>query len=299
MKLLLRWVYLIASVVTSTWGIASLHADTLVLNNGGVIEGEVVTTSPTEVRFRTPDGEAIFARSDIAEIYRGESLAALFQQKLKALVYTDADAYVALAGWCRQQGLLAEMVDLLDHAITIAPNHAAARSALGHIQHEGRWLTSAAELETAGFVRYLGRWYPPAAATGLSINTEKQREHEELQVTINKLIKQVTNKQGDARRTARDELLAIARQRDMPQLAEVAAELYSRWNEHYRRVADSTDGSYSTLDLRLQHATVTLDQVQSTLATANPGEAAAITIDVPKVRLIDLKTTVVVPSARR
>lgn len=290
-------------------------ADTLVLKNGGKLDGVVVAERDGNVHFRTADGLAVYPKSQVAEIINGRTLIEEYAKRRHALVFTDAASHFALAQWCEKRGLWGERTDLLEQVVTIEPNHADARKALNHVNHGGKWLTSTTELREAGYVYYLGKLYSPEQAKDLKIDARKEAAHKKLESTVNKLMKQLASKEAKKRVSARDELLAISRKREMPKLAEVAGELYRRYSDAINGAAGSGAGRYTTTELRLTNATTEIDEIVTTLALggtdidgddptddpdANVGEddPTVIRIEVPRQRLIKLRTTVTIPAGR-
>lgn len=85
---------------------------------------------------------------------------------------TDPDAYVELARWARDNGLLRDVKRLLGKAVKIDPDHEAAQTELGFVKVEGEWVTRAkaevirqkaheAAMKEKGFVEVDGVWVEP------------------------------------------------------------------------------------------------------------------------------------------
>lgn len=278
-------------------------ADTLVLKSGGKVEGKLLARKGDKIHFQTRFGEAIFDAASVVEVITGKTVVDEYKERHKALAFTDAAGHFALGQWCREQGMIGEWRDQMKQVLEIDADHAGARQSLGHLQHQGRWLTTPDELRSAGYREYLGRWYTAEQLAKVEQSPEAQAKHEKLRKQINGLLKSMAGKNDRQRTKARDDLMVLARVQNMPDLAKLAGSLYKRYNDYY------TNMRYVTVEVRAQLATVKqpIDTVVTTIASGNSGDLtdpdndtssnpAAVTIDVPQVELIDVRTTVIVPA---
>ena len=281
--------FLVAAIFAATT--AATSADTLVLKNGGQLEGKLKSRTEKEIHFELTQGVAIFPVDQVADVKTGTTVVDELKAKFEALAYTDADGHYALAQWCRSQALFSEMRESLELVIQIAPDHEAARADLGHVRHDGKWLTSPADIEAAGYVRYLGRWYDKAALASLGVSSAQRQDEEKLRTQINDLLRKLASEDGAVRTRAREELTVLSRISAMPQLGELAGQLHKRYDDYY------TEQRYVTLELRLTKAEIEkpIRTVSSSIASGS-GATSAVDIEVPQISLIKLRTTVTVPA---
>lgn len=146
-------------------------ADTVVLKNGGKLEGTVVNEDSSWIELKTRFGTQRINRKDIKEIIAGKTVAQEFEDKKKKLKLDDLDGHVQLALWAKQNKLRREAKDLWEMVVTLEPNHALANRELGRVEYEGEWYTPAdlekkkeADYRAKGYVKYEGEWIPKSEA---------------------------------------------------------------------------------------------------------------------------------------
>ena len=123
--------------------------DTLVLAEGEKVEGRLVS-----LRFRSVGGVLEFSRDDLlsVELVETEMTQALRElAKRKAEVpEDDARKLAELAMWCRDNGLASEARKYARASLALAeegPFASTAHKALGHVLHEGEWMTPRQAIE--------------------------------------------------------------------------------------------------------------------------------------------------------
>lgn len=138
-------------------------ADEVILRSGARFEGRVVAAGET-VKLQLDCGMMSFKRVDVARVVLKPSTLDEFDEKSKALAPDDAEGRRQLAAWAGGRGLDARARALHEEIVRIAPEDAASRAALGHVRHEGTWMTEAQAREARGEVRVDGQWIPREAA---------------------------------------------------------------------------------------------------------------------------------------
>lgn len=146
-----------ALLVALVFAPAVASADTLILKDGQTFEG-VVTERGEQVEVQLEFGTVGFDRSDVKSIERAPTALHELDERTAALRPNDLAGTLSLARWATQNGLEHGARVLYERALVIAPNDATAHRALGHRQHEGRWLDEAEYLRATGHVRYGGEW---------------------------------------------------------------------------------------------------------------------------------------------
>jgi predicted esterase len=120
------------------------YGDTVYLEGGGKLQGDIVKETEEAIVLRTYNGiEAELSRDSILKIVRGKSP---FQQameeveaQLGRLSPKDAQGHYKLALFCRQWSLKRKAKELLEKVVAINPDHAGARKNLGYEKVEGKW----------------------------------------------------------------------------------------------------------------------------------------------------------------
>ncbi len=162
---------------------AASLADTVVLKNGGKLEGTVINEDPSWIELKTRFGTQRIARKDIKEIIAGKTVAQEFEEKKKKLKLDDLEGHVELALWAKQNKLRREAKDTWEMVVTLEPNHALANRELGRVEYEGKWYTPAelekkkeADYRAKGYVKYEGEWIPKSEAAARARAAAEQRD---------------------------------------------------------------------------------------------------------------------------
>ena len=127
-------------------------ADSFVLRDGRVVEGQVLRTfrdggedrPPDRWEVRTAAGVRVVLASEVREHRPRKDGDAPwpwedFEQRFAFVDAADAEDNFLLGAWAREQGLEAEAVRAFRRAIAADPEHARARTALGYQKVDGRW----------------------------------------------------------------------------------------------------------------------------------------------------------------
>jgi hypothetical protein len=159
-------------LLTLVAGVA--RADEVHLVDGGRLEG-VVTVVGDEVRVETALGVVSVAAAEVARIERGEGGAvAEYRRRAAAVDHDDVQGWLRLATWAREAGLAAQAMEAVEQVLRVAPDNAEAHQRLGHVQHEGRWVTEAELRLARGEVRYGDRWLTRAEADAVWAELQAQ-----------------------------------------------------------------------------------------------------------------------------
>lgn len=111
--------------------LATTRADTVILNSGKSVEGEIVEESADEVVVRQKSGVTTrISRDDIEKIFRTEDLEHEFEKRLKETAPEDAHALMQLAIWCDEHGLKEQQRTVLEKILKLNPDDAQAKRLL-------------------------------------------------------------------------------------------------------------------------------------------------------------------------
>jgi hypothetical protein len=142
-------------------GDSPVHADILILHNGGVIRGQWLnrTASPAATYLIETEsgGRLTLDKSLVKEAIRQPPSAAEYERIAPAVANTAQEQW-KLAEWCRLRQLNEQRTVHLLRIIDLDPDHAAARAALGFSQVNGQWVTTEEWKRKQGFELYRGKW---------------------------------------------------------------------------------------------------------------------------------------------
>lgn len=140
------------------------RGDDVQLRGGGRVEGAVTRVESGKPPYALIE---IDSRLKVAvpenQIARVADDAALAEYRERAAATpATAEAQYDLALWCQRSSLHAHARHHLQRAIRLDPNHARARSGLGYVAHEGRWVRYSDLQESRGLVKISGKYRVPA-----------------------------------------------------------------------------------------------------------------------------------------
>jgi hypothetical protein len=201
-------------------------AEVFVLKSGGQVEGEQLNKGRER-------GQPYHLRTE-----GGVKLALADSAVLRVIVKTDLDKqYEAfalklentvesqwnMAEWCKEVGLHEQRKRHLAAVITLDPNHAEARRALGYQRFGSRWLTQEEFMQSQGYVRYKGAWRLKQEIEIDSRKTEYELATKKLRKDIRLWFEQVATG-GRLADSASRNLNAVDQPEAAPALAEVLAD---------------------------------------------------------------------------
>lgn len=200
------------------------RGDELHLKSGGVMRGEV-TRVAEGYRVRLASGaEVTFPADQVDRVVERESARDRYRVRLAALERHDAEGHYRLGLASLAEGLTKEARLRFEHAILVQPAHVGARTQLGYVFWEGRWMLEAQALRARGLVRYRDRWVEADEFARLTYRDDVKRARGELRRSVKRLrfnrpgtalfetaFRQVAASDGDA---AREPLLDLAAHHD-------------------------------------------------------------------------------------
>src|SRR6267142_1736215 len=137
------------------------RAEVFILKSGGRIEGEHL--NPNRERgqpyhLRTGEGVQLYlADSTVQRVIVKTDLDKQYETLL-AKTDNSVEGQWGLAEWCKEAGLTEQRKRHLQAVISLAPDHAEARKALGYQRYGSRWLTHEEHLQSLGYSKYKGAW---------------------------------------------------------------------------------------------------------------------------------------------
>jgi len=158
-------------------GADAARADIIYLKDGGKVEGKAEVRGD-EVIVRRGSGKFVYPRSAVLRIERTPTAEEIYAERSGALEADDLAGHLELARWCREKALSNEMRAECEAALKIEPEHEEAHRLLGHVKHEGRWMTLAESMKAQGYAFGDGRWLSPAEQEARERAEREKREAE-------------------------------------------------------------------------------------------------------------------------
>jgi hypothetical protein len=206
-----RFGWVLGAVMVLAW-CGAARPDVIVLRGGGEIQGKVIPDpkKPDTVHVLLLKGKnpLSFLKKQILQVIPRESPLDTYLVK-REKVGPTAQAEYELGLWCEQN----QLVDLAkvhyEAALGYDKAFEPAHKKLGHVEHDGQWLSRDELRQVQGLVKYKGKWVT---------EEERAKRDESAQVTAAqaswvrriKLLRQaIANGSPDRRREAEHELMQI------------------------------------------------------------------------------------------
>lgn len=148
---------LTAILLAAVAGAAPLWADTVVLKNGGKLEG-IVQDLGDRVRVETGFGAMEFPRSMVGEILVSPTPLKEYRDRARGLAEGDVAGHFALGEWAQAHDLDSHARKEFERVLALDPNHEGARTKLGYEKVNDRWLTHDEAQRARGLVLVDGQW---------------------------------------------------------------------------------------------------------------------------------------------
>lgn len=186
---------LLALIVT-----APTPADEILLKNGRSWTGDIVRENDDVIVIRTVGGTVTVARDTIRTIVRGDEDLAQFHRFKSRLDLTDTEAQYELGLWARENGLAKEAEFQFELVLAQQPDHEGAHRGLGHVRHDGRWMTRNEANRAKGLVKFEGRWMALDERARIQRRRRREADAEKWAGTVRRLRRDLDR--GSIRRKA-------------------------------------------------------------------------------------------------
>ncbi len=143
---------------------APARAEIFMLHDGGKVRGEWVNRDESPRKnyvIKTASGGQITLDTAQVKTVRRQSAADIEYDRIRSNYPNTVEGQWTLAEWFRENRLPNERKVHLERLLTIDPNHAGARHALGYAKVQDRWVTRETLMTENGYVRYKGDWLLP------------------------------------------------------------------------------------------------------------------------------------------
>ena len=293
------------------------RADVLELADGRVIEGVAVRDGDVW-RVASRFGVVELPAADVKNHVAGPSLDAQIEGALAKLEPDDTAGRATLAAWLRDVGRTDEAHQLSRAVLAIDPEDATAHEVLGHVRYQGRWMSPDDAQRARGLERHGERWYTPAewqnvdaAAREAAAREETARQLALRSDEVRRLVAQLVSADSTQRDAARVALRRLAQETGIPgeridEALAAADELVRRAREVRTAAAAGAatsigsanrpgDGGWLTTEIRDDFTR--LRRPIDSFATTLGSTFAPVTVSLPEMKHISIRTTVKVPVA--
>ncbi|MEN8148321.1 MAG: HEAT repeat domain-containing protein [Planctomycetota bacterium] len=114
-----------------------------------------------------------------------------YQERAAKLATDDANGHYVLGLWCSKNDLDTEARLEFEKVVALDADHEGARSALGYVRHQGRWLSKDEAMRQKGFVRHEGVWLLKEEVAAKLLPATERKRKAEAQAKVRKLLKQM------------------------------------------------------------------------------------------------------------
>src|SRR5262245_3899776 len=282
----MRRALLIAFVLASA---SAAAADEVWLENGGKLVGRA-TRAGDDVIVKTPTGEFRVPATQVKSITPGRTVWDEYDEKLKGADLKDAKTQVELGDWCKKQGLTPESRRHWKKAIEIDPDQADARSRLGFIRYEDRWLTNDEYYKARGFVKVGGEWIPEDEARRRDAARIQRAAFDKHVKTIKSSLTKLSSMKRKTRAEGKLELQKYAESIGDTALGSYATAVAQYMNSYWRSYREAL----ALVEVRATQAT--LKRPIPTFTTSLGAFTTPVTIQLPELSVVSVKTTALVPA---
>lgn len=156
---------LIAVIVVGQVGLASteVRGDRIVLRGGTVLRGVILPQSSGSDQYvvQTESGQVPlkFPKAQVTKIEREPSALDDYLPRLQRLGNTaTGQQHYELGIWCESKRLTGLARSHFERAVELDPKLASAHKKLGHVEHDGQWVSVSELKNLQGLVQYKGKW---------------------------------------------------------------------------------------------------------------------------------------------
>jgi tetratricopeptide (TPR) repeat protein len=142
--------------------------------------------------------------SQVTRITGGGNELAEYRDRAADISPGDSAGWVALGDWARDRGLHTQARESFERALAADRNNADALLALGHVNLNGRWLTSDESYRARGYEQFEGRWVLPderrAIAAERALEAARRADAAESEARLREAEARARIAEADARR---------------------------------------------------------------------------------------------------
>lgn len=285
-------------------------ADILELKDGRLIEGMVVEDGK-ELVVLSRFGPSSFKANEVAKRIRAKPVDQQIREHLAKLSKDDTKNHALLAQWLKKIGREGEAISLAEAVLKQDPESQVAHTVLDHVRFKGRWMTEDAKQKAKGLERHGDKWYTPAEWKNVSQADrkaadakEQELERKRLGADVNRMLRLITSPDAAVRARAKSRLQKLAEELNSDPLRDLVKNIdaYVKQVDEVRTKAAemSADtamvghvtGTFRATVARLKRP---IRNFTTNLASGPIGANAPVTLQLPELEVIKVRTTGIIP----
>jgi hypothetical protein len=187
------------------------RGDVVELASGGRIEGTVATDSGlprNELAIDTAWGRLVVPRSAASKVQTRTPAEVEYARRAPTVPDT-VESQLALAQWCRDNGLVEQLRTHLGRVIALDPAHADARRQLGYQQVGGQWMSRDDVLASRGLIRHDGAYRTVQEVEVLERQRVADEQAREWRGRLGSLRRDLDSRRPEVARAAADALATL------------------------------------------------------------------------------------------
>ncbi len=275
--------------------VGTAQADVVNLNTGGRIEG-LVEEEGAFYKITTTAGVTHIAKEKVASLEKKDCVLTVYAREAAKVAADDADGHWGLAQLCREGNWTAKARDEAKKVIAIAPDHADARKFLGYVRYDDKWMTQRERFAAMGYVEYKGKWYPEEAARRRQARDERILMLKHAEDALNLALSHMAASDKATRHHGHNEYLEAAAKYGIQNAQPTADKLLDYYDDAWKQYV-AVDEGIATTEIRATDAHLdSLDKINIDVTGGN-GNGLVVAIEVPHMKITQIRTTVQVPVA--
>ncbi len=213
------------SLLIAQGSLVPARGDLVRLHSGGEVRGTLLPLSPDsgDSTVRTRSGTLITVPSAEVDFVARRSQKIEEYTTRSRQIGHSIEEHLALAEWCRSEGLLDQRAEQLEQVLDLDPDHPEARKTLGFVRHLGRWMTQDDVMSERGYYRYQGRWVTRQQLEIIEKNAAQKSAESSWTPKIRTWVSWLTGNQAERQRIAVQELQSIRTGDAVPSLTQFMA----------------------------------------------------------------------------
>ena len=269
-----------------TLSTATAQTDIVHLKHGGKVEGTIVEEGKT-LTVKTRLGTVRIDAGEVASIERGPSVTERYEARLAALADPgDIALRLDLAQWCENEKHSKGRREQYEAILAIDPDHAGARQALGHEQRDGVWITAEDIARERAAARAARNAQQKKQLDELRQRTRQQRQ-------LERWVRELAYGSQSRCDKAYTELQAFAKETGRPHIAKEATRIRDLFDDYWRKVRARRDQVGVEVNATQSKLTRPIGSVTTPLGGSSP-----VTIQLPRMQVTSVRTTVWIPAGR-
>jgi hypothetical protein len=189
---------------------ASVHAEQVVLKNGGRVNGILLERTRTHVVMQVGPGQVSIPLASVERVVEGRSALSVFAERSARLAGNDRSGWLELGLWARDAGLDTQARESFARVLALDPQNPTAHAALGDVLLDGRWVDADAAHRARGYVRFEGSWMLPEERDEMLRDRAARREEQRARAETETRVQEAEARARAAEAAAREAEAAAA-----------------------------------------------------------------------------------------